>query len=476
MPSPPRALRRSPPRKPLHERSDSHANEILSPTVRLIGDSDAKVYASSPFPTQPSHILIPDNRQPTLVFEDAHDVSPQRNPTTPEEIGSANPIKSSKGKEIAQPQQNHGSRPNSQLVDPSRPSPPLTSAESRFKPPALVAKTRKKRAMEYGDDDDGRYSDEIIQLPSVDYAGSHRRPETAARDDRYARELLDQGAHFSSSPGVVSKTSDSSLSTNESTDTVIKSMVQSPPPRGSYTVISQDPEARPRPTLRHTFSNPLRSHPPHHEEASLSPVSSASPTSEGSPVSPVSEHTPERRVHSITSYAEPSAMEEPEIQYPIVRPPRASGSWAQSSANVPKRKQVRLSDSSGGDRWTPQLSMIESETTGNRNSGSIRLVSSDQPSRRSSMAVDPSSLSSDAHLTRPQPVYRRSRDITGSTMRAVGEEEGDTLSDMRSPALRSQTSGLFSQRGDNSRTNSMLSTGPGSRGSFIRDSIPAWAR
>ena len=474
MPSPPRALRRSPPRKPLHERSDSHANEILSPTLRVIGDSDAKVYASSPFPTQPSHILIPDSRQPTVVFEDDHDVSAQRNPTTPEESGSANPIKSSKGKEIAQPQLNDGSRLHSQVVDPPHPSPRPTSAVPPSKPPALVAKTRKKRAMEYGDDDEERYSDEIIQLPSVDYAGSHWGPETAQHDDRYARRPLDLGEH-PSSQGVASKISDSSLSTNESTDTVIKSMVQSPPPRGSYTVFPQDQRARSRPILRHTFSNPLRSHPPHHEEASLSPVSSASPTSEGSPVSPVSDHTPERRVHSTSSYAEPSAAEQPEIQYPIVRPPRVSGSWAQSSAGVPKRKPVRLSDSSGGDRWTPQLSMIESETTGNRNSGSIRLVGSDQPSYRSSMAVDMSSSSSNAHLARPEPAYRRSRDITGSTMRVLGEEEGDTLSDMRSPALRSQTSGFFSQRGD-SRTNSMVSTGPGSRGSFLRDSIPAWAR
>ena len=473
MTSPPRTLRRSPPRKPLHERSDSHANEILSPTVRVIGDSDAKVYASSPFPTQPSHILIPDTRQPKVVFEDPHAVSAQRNPTTPD-TESVNPINSSKGKEIAQPRQNYGSRPSSPVLDASNHSPPA-SATPLSKPPALVAKTRKKRAMDYGDDEDGRYSDEIIQLPSVDYAGSYRLPETTEHDDRYARKPLDQGEHPSSQV-VAAKVSDSSLSTNESTDTVIKSMVQSPPPRGSYSIFPQEPEARQRPILRHTFSNPLRSHPPHHDEASLSPVSSASPSSGGSPVSPVSDHTPERRLHSTSLQAEPSASEEPEIQYPIIRPPRASGSWAQSSVNVPKRKSVRLSDGSGSNRWTPQLSMIESEATGNRNSGSVRLVGSDQPSYRSSMAVDMSSSSSNTHLQRPQPALRRSRDITGSTIRMVGEEEGDTLSDMRSPALRSQASGYLSQRGDISRSNSILSTGPGSRGSFLRDSIPAWAR
>ena len=55
MPSPTRTLRGSPPRRALHERSDSQVNER---SLRMIGDPQAPVYGD-PFPTKPSQILLP---------------------------------------------------------------------------------------------------------------------------------------------------------------------------------------------------------------------------------------------------------------------------------------------------------------------------------------------------------------------------------------------------------------------------------
>ncbi len=42
-----------------NERSDSKTNERASPTLRIVGDPQAQVYGSSPFPTKPSQILSP---------------------------------------------------------------------------------------------------------------------------------------------------------------------------------------------------------------------------------------------------------------------------------------------------------------------------------------------------------------------------------------------------------------------------------
>ncbi|KAI9808535.1 MAG: hypothetical protein M1825_003684 [Sarcosagium campestre] len=54
--------RHSPKRRPLHERSDSHTNELnaRTQTIRIVhSPNDDDVYASSPFPTLPSHVLSP---------------------------------------------------------------------------------------------------------------------------------------------------------------------------------------------------------------------------------------------------------------------------------------------------------------------------------------------------------------------------------------------------------------------------------
>ena len=57
--SPPQSLRRSPVRRPLHERSESEINALVTPSIRLVDDSF--IYATDPFPTQPSQIFVPSD-------------------------------------------------------------------------------------------------------------------------------------------------------------------------------------------------------------------------------------------------------------------------------------------------------------------------------------------------------------------------------------------------------------------------------
>ena len=458
MTSPTRSLRRSPPRRALHERSNSHANQISSPTLRVIGDSDAKIYASTPFPTESSQILYPNGRDRGVVFEDKVSVSEEQNPTKAQEQGSQ-PIKASKGKDTETSRHDgfdsKSSRTNTDLHPPS-------FAEKS--PKALAPAAVGKQSMIGQGTDGGRdkVSEEIIQLPSV--SGSrHGENETFRSTTHYPNPIDALSSH-----PMTSKSSDHSLSSAGSTGTVVKSNVRGPPPRGSYSVFPSSPlpislnfaESPPTPVKPTSNSN-------HDSQIYISPVSSTSADSSVSPLSPNSPSFPTPDHHDQYS-AEGTSGSPPRrnsvVQYPVFRAPAASGSWAKSMT-IPRRP-VGMNERNVPEKWTPHLSMVQSEGTADRSSG---LAGSEVRSNTSSMLVDQYSTSDDLPVP-PQPAFIRSRDATGSTIRVVGER-GDTISNMPS-----RNSALLNSRPPGSRRGSTVTTGMGSKGSFLRDSIPAWAR
>ena len=469
MTSPTRSLKRSPPRRALHERSDSHANEVTSPTLRVIGDSNAKIYASTPFPTQASQLLYPDGRRPVSVFEDGVSVSGRDDQIAASE-DAPQPLqitKPSKGKGIAN--RIHDGF-DLELPNPDTESGPSSRAEKSTKALEPLTHARIQTEMDQGIDDEGRVSDEIIQLPSV-YSSRDGRG-----DAFYSSPYTPERINRLSSQGMASKSSENSLSSAGSTETVVKSAVQGPPPRGFYSY-SAFPSPQ-RPVSSHStrsFSTPVRStletNPP------LSPVSSTPPTSSVSPLSLVLSgfSTHEHRVYSapVLNSSGVAIDNDPSLHYPVIHPPTASGSWARTSTSVPT-SAVRMNESNAPERWSPQLSMVQSEDSGGRNSANASNRGSNLPSKTSSMAINRSSTSS--HLpVPPQAAYFRERDASGSTIRVVGEE-GDVATNMPSPTFRNRGSVTFSMLSPGSRRGSEITTGPGSRGSFLRDSIPAWAR
>ena len=463
-PSPTRSLKRSPPRRPLHERSDSHVNEISHPTVRIIGDAAAKVYASTPFPTQPSQILSPNGRKRRSVFENTVSVSGGSHATaTPKEQGPQF-IRPEKDKQIAASKYDHGFESEIPSTSPDLPPALFENRKQTEASPPVVDKG-KQRVMDYGIDEE-RISDEIIELPVV----PTRRHSYAETHDSSSFEP--QRNEYSRSQGVASKTSDNSLSSAESTDTVIRHDVQSRPSRGSYTIFPPVERSAPSP------STPWRS--TLNTDNSLSPVSSTSPTSSVSPLSPTAPEFPlSGRRDSIRIQEPQESLGEsidrvPSLQYAVFRPPIASGSWAKSSAiSIPKRA-VRMNDGQEIRKWSPHLSTVQSEGTGERSSTSTRHAGLDVPSNTSSMAVDRSSALF-SNPTLPVPAFVSQRNSSSSTIRVVGEES-DIITDMPSPNLHSYNSGFPNLVSADSRRGSTITTRPGSRGSFLRDSIPAWAR
>ena len=66
-PSPRPRLRRSPKRQALHDRTNSQANQVLLPTIRPVTDPNAKVYATSPFPSSAAQVFAAPRGRPLLA-------------------------------------------------------------------------------------------------------------------------------------------------------------------------------------------------------------------------------------------------------------------------------------------------------------------------------------------------------------------------------------------------------------------------
>ena len=477
MSSPPR-LRRSPKRRALHERTDSHANEVAAPTVRVVGDADAKIYASTPFPTTESQILSPRGRK---VFDHDVSVSSANQPTaaTPQPPRTPSPI--------SRPElgQRHSSAHNGSDSEISQTVTESPSSNFTKEPPQTPQSPSNigvdRRDMDGDIVHDERASDEIIQLPSV-YGSRDGRGVSLSS----ISNTLGNG-NRASLRAIASVASQLSLDSAGSSDTVVKRSVRGPPPRGSYALFPAQSRPGSSRSTR-SFSTPPRLSVPEPEpdakRVSLSPVSSTSPTS---PVSPLSSSSPDFPTPPSRIYESPSQAKAhitidkspPTLQYPVIRGPTASGSFAGSSYKIPRRP-VGMSDQSTEQNRNSHLSTIYSEGTNERSSGSDEARQQRITSPTSSLMVDGSSISSHYPAVPPSTVFTRSRDLTNSTIRIVNEE-GDHISDLPTPILRGQTSSFFTlpsaERGQSRNSHhSATRAGVGSRGSFFRDSIPAWAR
>jgi len=470
--SPP--LRRSPKRHALHERSLSHANEVLSPTVRVVGDTDAKVYASTPYPTRESHILSPPRRrlfEPDVSVSDEDQPTPATNPRsrTPDDIRTLGRAQSSSSP-------HYGSDSESSPLDTESPS----SLDA--KKPSQTSHFPSGLGVDRPDMDGGvayveRPSEETIQLPSV-WGRSDVRDSGLGTPPPIPKK----SDHRPSLRAIASVASQLSIDSSASTETVIKSNVSGPPPRGSYALFAL-PASRPNSSRStRSFSAPARPADIEVRRVSLSPVSSTSPTSPVSPLSPEQSSFPTapRGLYSAPQYARSEAAlnsEEPTLQYPEVRAPVVPGT--RPAFMIPRRPiggHVRTAS----ERGITHLSTIFSESSGERNSGSDGRRDTRIDSVTSSVMVDRSSGTSYHYPMPPMPAFARSRNVTGSTIRVVNEEEED-LSDLPSPLRAGQDSSFYGSpivaRDVNGKSHFGLTRqGTGSRGSFLRDSIPAWAR
>ncbi|KAL8823725.1 MAG: hypothetical protein Q9191_005601 [Dirinaria sp. TL-2023a] len=458
MPSPPRPLRRSPPRRPLHDRSEASTNERVSPTLRIIGDPHAPIYASSPFPTHPSHVLPPKSARASGAVPDKVGVSDEHGPT---EV-----YKSPPREQTSSPTANSKSQPDIEETSSGSVAEPwLLSTSEHLSPTHHVTPEADEgynptsQTFLADPAEEERPSDEIVQLPSVGDGSNMLDSQSFTPNvtEAYYRQPVAQ------------KASDNSLSSNDSTGTVIRKSSERPA-RPFYSAFPSPIRPGSSTTNSTTsFSTPVNANLRHNRER-------ASPTPQFSQQSQTSLSEQPSTSHRAVSVSRSEAANVANVQYPIVRPPTASGSWAESTEPLPSqpppRNPLRF-------RWKNPLSTVESVGMTDRSSGSQHLPDSSRASKTSTVAANSPSQ------TPPLPAFPRSthpprREVSRSTIRVVREHQ-DTFDSDLAPIPGSRGSGRFSifsrnSWGNNRRNELPGSARPSSRGSFFRDSIPAWAR
>lgn len=476
MTSPTRYPRTAPRRRPLHERSDSHTNERTTPTLRIIGDPDAQIYTSSPFPRLPSQILPPQksrNSSHTLLYDEGGPDSEDHGANYGHEPELFAPATSStvKTKGVVWVEDYNGASPQFPAAEPAHLLPPfipVSTSSSRHSQPPLrpfieegdspkaMAKPEAvhepNTAKRNWDIDHERLSDEIVQLPSI----SSHSESLGARNSFQTFSRIPQP--------MPSKSSDTSLSSNGSTGTVIRTQPPTRPPRGSY-ISAISAENRP-PSSSSNYSNPERT--PSNYSNSVQADEDDSTIPSGPLKSPMLPSTPSPDLHyakanTTTDRAGAAIQSAVDLQYPVLYTPTTTGSWAESIPSTVTRPP-RVANS---DRWNPHLSTVHSEETDESRNGTMT------ESGRYSL---PRNTSTDLDLPAPLRFNRRSRD-SGSTIRIVNERDDNLTALPPIPGSRDSAfmNSRTSTRSIRSRRNN-LEPRPSTRGSFLRESIPAWAR
>ncbi len=466
MPSPQRPPRSSlPKRAALHERTDSQTNER---SLRMVGDPQATIYGT-PYPTKPSQILLPKGYAGPTVGAELSVSNDRRAPgETKEHIGNPESLPHAQGRKRS---------PGTIIAD-DTPSTLQSSTDSSSHVPHTATSTMdtstRSLAVDQPAEEGSRISDDIVHLPSV-----------TSRSELSGLYPSTSSVPLGRQP-VQAKDSESSLSSSNSTGTVIVTRNRDGKKRASYSAFPN--VARPS-SSRSTLpqNTPQKS-------AATNTMGQESPVSPVSPSSPVPmsyETTKERRTSSSPVHGNLQAATQSSVnfQYPVIRPPSASASWLEPPTSTPERPQRPLERDQA--RWNPHLSTVPSEGTGSplegRSSKSISLPGSNRVSKSSSMVLNGRG-SSDLHqlsnpppsgdspgvpsLPSPPPVHHR--DLTGSTIRVVNEREDHVPTLQPIPGSRdSAIPGFVSASGGH--RNSVV-TKRGSNRSFFHDSIPAWAK
>ena len=295
---PPRSSKGSPPRRAaLYERSDSHTNERAAPTLRIIGNPQAPIYASSPFPTKPSQILSPSvyNGQKS-TFDPPEGAVHDKEQYGDGENDTVEPLNTATQNS---PYQGTNATRDTFYIPVQENIPvPYTSATLPSMDDCV-------------ENDPNRLSDDIVQLPSI----------SSQLEDS---EQYGEANQVDTPRQPASKESDGSLSSSNSTGTVIVRKHRDGRKHASYSAFPNT--ARPGSSKSNLSLSTLQKSVPEDTSERESPISPLSPNSFFKPNDPLSH---ERRVSSVPPYASShvSSQSSVNVQYPVIRPPSASASW-----------------------------------------------------------------------------------------------------------------------------------------------------
>jgi hypothetical protein len=488
--SPSRSRTRSPRRRPLHERSNSHSNQYASPTIRIVEDVEnpdpsPDVYSKTPFPSQPSQIL-PPRKKPGYAFEDrgrrvsdssfvAHAVAKleaQNQSLVPKPLQPKKAVR-------------HSTSTSNSDAD--------TVVAASFSPSSSRFSTGSTAPSSINQEEGGL---EILQEETSPPRQSTIRavsPSNASSEgplDDHALTPKASAASFASTDSLDSfayRPSGDEPGSSENVEVINRSLTHTPS-SGSDKTKQASSEGSQGTTIRRPAIK-ISSESIEYTESSYS---SDRPRSASSP-SPI--------LHDAHHVAYSSGVR---VSYPIVRAPSASSLWAESQ-RLPNISSRMNPPASRVHQWSSQLSTIASESDRasrsiDRQSQSIdrRSQSTDDypgngrsniPRRRKTIS---SISSSDGHASSgndsagqssaqntessvpvPLPLFSP---ITRPSNERTSDELHDTVSPLQSPPLHTKRSWLKRRDSDSRSTSSRPGSANSNLSTFIANTIPAWAR
>lgn len=414
--SPGTSPRNSPKRRPLHERSDSQANEQILPSYldpKLLSHHDrepaGRVYDKDPFPTLPSQVLTPSGGFP--IFEDKTATGNLENvvvtrPSSPKHVRT----KSEKGKAKRRPSPERASQASVLSVD----LPPPASGQPV--PSASLVSIRKQ------------------QLEALDAA--------VKRAEQMRAEQLASRASMRPLP-----TSNSGA--DEARDRAFLAKYQSlvldrfaPGDRSSFQLPEQESYFQ-RPRSRassHTISRPASRHSTRKSEERPRSASQPAPEAIGEDLSAL--------------LAQGIEVQYAKIKQPSMTSLRSESSSLRRAYPAPLRLKRKLGEERLARKQSgPELSTKSGTSLNSRPGASSSTSLTERPQTEGapshSFAVEfPDSPDMDLSLTLPEDSHAHGHDT---------DEQGDTLCELHTPALRPQRSGYLSEKGSVSRPGSSRS-------------------
>lgn len=519
MPSPVHTPSASPKRTPLHERTQSQTNErpLPSPVCLVQEKEDLDFYSTTPYPTKPTHVLLPrPGKGQGYALHDAFRVSDSSLASAETQRTATGHVDD--GRDLDPAMNNAWELSSSVDIDPSSSQvweDDPHSSQSSFPPPVSLS-----------DEDDTLDRKTISGYQSIDAPESQRELEqddfesdTVGEDEDEDEVIILPSVRSTVKPVPPGSSSPPSGSVDEfsnSDNFVAYDHTSSPnvvpigaPSSPNFVSLeSSSPNLIP---LGHSSPNVVTT-----KRSGSSSVSSSSnslgtvvrtynpadlwggPSSEGVDSQPASFHSspPEQllRLYQSTSSLALSATDAnrsrsdtnsggsghsaadiqaaidsgTSVQYPQVRAPSSSGSYAESTTQAPGvRRPARAMTDRSSAQWNPRLSTVPSQWSEERQLSA------------------PSASASDANesLSAGKPDLTRLRSKTTSTIWVVNESTGDehldSVSNLPQSSLRHIPSAFLGSHSSGSRSNSLRSLrrpGSSSSGNIILNTLPNWVR
>ena len=485
-------------RKALNERSRSETNIPPSPTIRIVEEpDDTTVYARSPFPIHPSQVL-PPHQKPGYSFEDQ---------------GSSLPQVSDENTSTLR-------RPKSLVPSPLQPRKPHRQSYS-----TASSSTDSRRDRSSISASASTFSPDSSRLSQGTYTTPPSSPGLSDDDVPLAqlRVVREEPSHSTirtvipSSPPeagpLTYKSSEASLASSASDGTAVIRRIGDSQGSSQGTPSPSNFQKTPKSVDTVRFGSPLLSSSPNWYPTQASSSKSAESIAE-SQGSQRSQGSRRRDRSSSEASSNPQSIirypvHETSVQYPIVRSPSSSSSWADSSSPpllpvIPPQVGNTMQDlSTRPPQWSPRLSVIASES--GRSSFSLSQAESARrlsSPRRQTPYVPSSSSGSEGEyyssqppssaIQPPPPLFHPgpTRVFRLPPESRESDEQEDVLHELQAPPLRHKRSGYrerwtwdsrpsSSRPSSSTRPGSTQSESPSERSTLslgYAQNFPSWAR